>query len=436
MQQPVTGTNGAWFDHDRFGLFVHYGIYSVAARHEWVMTRERTPVVDYERYAQFFDPDLFDARAIARAAKEAGMKYAVMTSKHHDGFCLFDTKLTDYNSVNYAGRDLLREWVEALRAEDLKVGIYYSQIDWHHPDYTIDYHHPRRDDSDARLQNESRNWANYRQYLHSQIRELLANYGKIDYIFFDFTYAEPRDGWDGKYPEDWGAEEIMKMCRELQPGIVINDRLGIPGDLITPEQYQPTEWMTVNGQAVRWEACQTLNGSWGYDRDNFDFKSVEMLVAMLADTVAKGGNLLLNIGPDARGAVTPRDRETLSRIGEWMRLHGQSIIGAGATRIQAPPATVITQRGDRAYLHLLAWPFGHLHLRDLAGKVKFARLLNDGSEIKMEITDPDLPALTTQPGGQPAGTLTLVLPVVRPNVEVPVIELYLDEDFAKDMELK
>lgn len=416
-----------WMDNDRFGLFVHYGIYSVAGRHEWVMTRERTPVEDYEKYADFFDPDLFDAKEIAREAKAAGMQYAVLTAKHHDGFCLFDTKLTDYNSVNYAGRDLVAEWVTALREEGLKVGIYYSQIDWHHPDYTIDYHHPRRDDEDARDQNKTKDWDRYREYLHAQVRELMTNYGQIDYLFFDFTYAEPRDGWEGKYPEDWGADQLMSMCRELQPQIMINDRLGISGDFITPEQYQPTEPMTLDGVPVRWEACQTLNGSWGYDRDNVDFKSVGMIVGMLIDTVSLGGNLLLNIGPDARGAITARDRETLHRIGRWMHLHRGAIVGAGASEIPAPRGTVITQRGNRAYISLLVWPFGYLHLPDMAERVKFARLLNDGSEIKMEITDPNMPALTTQPGGQPAGTLTLVLPVAPPDVEVPVIELFLDE---------
>lgn len=414
-----------WFDHDRFGLFVHYGLYSLAARHEWVMTREKTPTEEYERYAKFFDPDLFDARDIAREAKNAGMRYAVLTSKHHDGFCLFNTALTDYNSVHYQGRDLVREWVDALREQGLKVGIYYSLLDWHHPDYTVDWHHPRRDDDDARQLNETRDWQKYRDYLHGQIKELLTNYGPIDYLFFDFTYAEDLHGWKGKYPEDWGAEEILTMCRELQPDMIVNDRLGIPGDLVTPEQYQPTEPMTVNGHAVRWEACQTLNGSWGYDRDNFNFKSVEMIVSMLVDTVAKGGNLILNIGPDARGAITPRDRDVLHQIGEWMRLHQRSIVGAGPSDLLAPANTVITQRGDRAYVHLLNWPFEHLHLRDAADKVEFATLLSDGSELAMAITDPNQPALTTQPGGQPAGTLTLTLPIVRPDVVVPVIELYL-----------
>lgn len=416
-----------WIDDARFGLFVHYGLYSVAARHEWVMTREKMRVEDYEQYTKYFDPDLFDAQKIAAEVKEAGMGYAVLTTKHHDGFCLWDSKLTDYNSVRHQGRDLVREWTDGLRSQGLKVGIYYSLLDWHHPDYTIDAWHPRRGDADALEQNKTKDWSKYREYLHGQVRELLTNYGKIDYLFFDFTNGDTLEGWPGRGAEDWGGEEILRLCRELQPEMLVNDRLGVPGDLVTPEQYQPTEPFRVGGELARWEACQTLNGSWGYDRDNFDFKPVPMLIAMLADSVAKGGNLLLNIGPDGRGAITPRDQETLDRIGEWMRLHNRAIVGAGPSEIKAPPHTVITQRGNRAYIHVLSWPFGHLHLHDMAGKVEFATLLSDGSEIAMQVTDPDMPALTTQPGGQPAGTLTLVLPIVAPDVEVPVIELILTE---------
>lgn len=425
MVSPPKADGESWFDKSRFGLFVHYGLYSVAARHEWVMTREKTPTKEYEKYAKYFDPDLFDAAAIAKEAKNTGMEYAVLTSKHHDGFCLFDTELTDYNSVNHQGRDLIREWVDALRDEGLKVGIYYSLLDWHHPDYTIDWHHPRRDDADAKEQNKKRNWDTYKKYLHGQVRELLTKYGKIDYLFFDFTFEEDMDGWPGKYPADWGAEELLAMCRELQPDMIVNDRLGITADLITPEQYQPTEPMKIDGKPVRWEACQTLNGSWGYDRDNFNFKSVKMLVSMLADTISKGGNLILNIGPDARGMITPREQSILREIGEWMRLHSRSIIGAGPSDLKAPPNTVITQNGDRAYVHVLSWPFEHMHLPNMADKVEFATLLCDGSELGMLVADPNQAALTTQPGGQPEGTLTLTLPIVKPDVVIPVIELHL-----------
>ncbi len=415
-----------WFTRDRFGLFIHFGLYSTLARHEWVMSRERTSPEEYEKHTAFFDPDRFDAPAMARAAKRAGMRYAVLTSKHHEGFTLFDTALSDYSSVRACGRDLVREFLEAFRAEGIRVGLYFSLIDWHHPDFTIDYHHPLRDRPDARELNAGRDMARYRAYLHGQLRELLTGYGKIDYLFYDFTYVDPRDGWEGKGPEDWDSEGLLAMTRELQPDIIVNDRLWIPGDLVTPEQYQPDAPLERDGAEVRWEACQTLNGSWGYDRDNLGHKSPDLVIRMLVDTVSKNGNLLLNVGPDGRGAVAPHDLRSLESIGEWMALHERAVIGAGAARWDAPSGAVFTRRDDRLYLHLFTWPFGHVHLRDLAGKVRFARLLHDGSQLRTSEIAPDQQAWNTEPGGQPAGTLTLHLPTVRPEVAVPVIELYLE----------
>lgn len=418
-------TAHAWFRHDRFGLFIHFGLYSMLARHEWVMTHERTSPEEYEKNAAFFDPDLFDAAATAKAAKAAGMRYAVLTAKHHEGFAMFDTALSDYSSAKTFGRDIVREYVEAFRAEGLKVGLYFSVIDWHHPDFTIDYHHPLRERPDARDLNAGRDMDRYREFLHGQVRELLTEYGRIDYLFFDFTYVEDRDGWAGKTPEDWDAERLLAMCRELQPDIIVNDRLWIPGDLVTPEQYQPDAPMTRDGEEVMWEACQTLNGAWGYDRDNLDIKSPDLLLRMLVDTVSKNGNLLLNVGPDGRGALAPRDRASLTAIGEWMQLHERSVVGAGPSEFAAPSGTVLTQNGDRLYVHLLTWPFGHVHLGDLADRVAFARFLHDGSEVRTSRIDPGQKAWNTEPGGQPAGTLTIHLPTIRPDVAIPVIELLL-----------
>jgi alpha-L-fucosidase len=217
----------------------------------------------------------------------------------------------------------------------------------------------------------------------------------------------------------------MAMVRELQPGIIVNDRLEIGGDLKTPEQYQPRGWLEVDGKRVLWEACQTFNGSWGCDRDNFDWKSVDLLVRMLVDTVSKGGNLLLNVGPNARGEFESRVIDRLRGIGEWMRLHGRAIYGCTASDFTPPPDCRYTQNGDRLYLHLFAWPFRHVHLDGLAGRVEYAQLLNDASEIKMQIVAPDQQAQNTTIGGLPSGTLTLELPIQPPSVAVPVIELFL-----------
>ncbi|MFC7373656.1 alpha-L-fucosidase [Brachybacterium sp. GCM10030267] len=418
-----------WFDQARFGLFVHFGLYAVPARHEWSMTREKRTLEDYGRYAEVFDPDRFDAAELAGRARQAGMRYAVLTTKHHEGFCLFDSQHTDYSAPAVCGRDLVREFVDAMRAEGLHVGFYYSLLDWAHPDFTIDHNHPLRDRPDVVALNAERNMARYREYLHAQVRELLTNYGTIDYLFFDFTDPGPH----GKGPEDWDADTLLGMVRELQPTCVVNDRLGIPGDLVTPEQYQPVAPMTgADGSPVRWEACQTTNGSWGYDRDNLDHKSPDLLVRMLVDSVAKGGNLLLNVGPDGRGAVSPPDREILAGLADWMDVHADSIHGAGpAEGIEAPPGAFLTQRGDRLYVHLAVWPMQHVHLRGLAGRVRFARFLHDGSEVAVSTIDPGQAAWNTTIGGIGEDVATLTLPIRRPDVLLPVVELWLEESPAR-----
>ncbi|MGQ9555754.1 MAG: alpha-L-fucosidase [Candidatus Zipacnadales bacterium] len=425
LPEPTVGDT-SWFTHDRFGLFIHWGIYSAAARHEWVKNRERISDEDYQKYFDHFDPDLYNPQVWAQEAKNAGMKYFVVTSKHHDGFCLWDSAYTDYKAPNTpAKRDLLAPMVEAFRAEGLKVGFYHSVIDWHHPQFPIDGLHPMRDNLEFREREKDRDIRIYREYLHNQTRELLTKFGKLDIIWFDFSYSRMDWGWSkGKGKDDWQSEQLMAMVRELQPGIIVNDRLEIGGDIRTPEQYQPRGWLQVDGKPVVWEACQTLNGSWGYDRDNLDWKPVDMLVRMLVDTVSKGGNMLLNVGPTARGEFDPKAIERLRGIGEWMRLHGRAIYGCTASDFTPPPDCRYTQNGKRLYLHLFAWPFRHVHLDGLAGKVEYAQLLNDASEIKIMEIDPHQQAQNTTMSGS-AGTLTLELPVQKPNVVVPVVELFL-----------
>ena len=425
----IATTDTRWFVHDRFGLFIHWGIYAVAARHEWVKSRERIPDEEYEKYFKHFDPDLFDPAIWAKEAKNAGMRYFVVTTKHHDGFCLWDSALTDYKATNTpARRDLLRPMVEAFRAEGFKVGFYHSLIDWHHPEFPVDGYHPMRDDLAYREAQKGRDIRKYVPYLHGQARELLTQFGKIDIMWYDFSYSHMDWGWaKGKGKDDWQSEKLLAMTRELQPGIIVNDRLEIGGDIKTPEQYQPAGWLEVDGKRVVWEACQTLNGSWGYDRDNLDWKPVDMLVKMLIDSVSKGGNMLLNVGPTARGEFDPKAVERLRGIGEWMRLHSRSIYGCTASEFTPPPDCRYTQNGNRLYLHLFSWPFCHVHLAGLARRVEYAQLLNDGSEIKMQVIDPHQQAQNVTMGGMAPDTLTLVLPVQKPDVIVPVIELFLKE---------
>lgn len=411
--------NTEWFVHDRFGMFIHWGIYAVAGRHEWVQSREKIPADDYARYARYFDPDLYDPAAWARMAREAGMRYAILTSKHHDGFAMWDSALTDFKVTNSpAGRDVLREFVDAFRAEGLKIGFYHSVIDWHHTDYTLDSPHPMRD-MDPETFNAGRDMGRYREFLHGQVRELLTNYGTIDVMWFDWTPPE-------KSRDDWDSEGLVRMVRELQPGILLNDRIDYPesADFVTPEEYQAKRWPERDGKRVLWETCQTMNGSWGYDRDNHNWKSPELLIRLLIDSVAKGGNLLLNVGPTARGEFDPVACETLARIGEWTRQHGRAIYGATASEETPPPDCRFTQRGERLYLHLFSWPLRHVHLEGFAGRIAYAQFLHDGSEVRFRDANPESVAQNMEMAEE-AGAAILELPIVRPDVEVPVIELFL-----------
>ena len=288
-----------WWTEARFGLFIHWGLYALPARHEWVKSNERMSDEAYAKYFAHFDPDLYDPRGWARAAREAGMKYFVVTTKHHDGFCLWDSELTDYKVTRTPyGKDLIKPLVEAMRAEGLRVGFYHSLLDWHHPEYTVDAYHPMRDDKAFVEKAKARDLDKYVDYLFGQVRELLTEFGRIDALFLDYSFPGP----GGKGRNEWKSEKLIRMIRELQPGIIVNDRLDlldVPGgwDYRTPEQFMPREWVTVDGRPVPWETCQTFSGSWGYHRDESSWKSVRQLVVMLIETVSKGGNLLLNVGP-------------------------------------------------------------------------------------------------------------------------------------------
>jgi alpha-L-fucosidase len=424
---PTAGDT-EWFVQDRFGMFIHWGLYALAARHEWVKSAERIDTETYQKYFKHFDPDLYDPELWARAAANAGMKYFVVTTKHHEGFCLWDSQLTDYKATNTPyGKDLLHPMVEAFRGQGLKIGFYHSLLDWHHPDYTVDSPHPMRDNPDYIAQDKNRDLKRYAEYLHGQTRELLTQFGKVHIIWFDFSVAAT-DRFPGKGKDVWQSEKLIQMVRELQPGIIINDRLEIDQDIKTPEQYQPREWVRVNGQPVVWEACQTFSGSWGYYRDEESWKSVDLLVKMLIDSVSKGGNLLLNVGPTGRGEFDARALDRLEGLGAWMKRHNRSIYGC----TQAPEEFACPEdcrftynpQTNRLYLHVFSWPFRYLHLDGLAQRVEYAQLLNDASEIKMLKRIPEANYGAMQENRE-ATLLTLELPIKKPDVTVPVIELFL-----------
>ncbi|MDR1814771.1 MAG: alpha-L-fucosidase [Tannerella sp.] len=412
-----------WWTDARFGMFIHWGLYALPARHEWVKNNERMTNEQYEKYFQLFNPDLYNPKEWAKKAKQAGMKYAVITSKHHEGFCLFDSKYTDYKATNTPiKKDLIKEFVEAFRAEGLKVGFYYSLIDWHHPDFTIDRCHPQRTNSKEEYDrlNQGKDFSKYREYLHNQVRELLTNYGKIDIIWYDFSY--PDETGTGKGHDDWGSKELLAMTRKLQPGIIVDDRLDLGEyedgqDFTSPEQYKVDKWPERYGKKFAWETCQTFSGSWGYHRDETSWKDTKQLLVLLIETVSKGGNLLLNVGPTARGDFDYRADEALANMGKWMKNNSPSIYCCteAPEEYKAPDATILTYnpKTKRLYIHLLDYPMGNLKLEGYKGKVKYAQFLHDNSEIRFrEDRDTD--------------NINLTLPILKPNYEIPVIELILN----------
>lgn len=428
-----------WFRHDRFGMFIHWGLYAMPARNEWIKTLEFISEEKYDKYFKYFNPDLYDAKEWARQAKAAGMKYVVLTAKHHDGFCMFDSKYTDYKCTNTAARrDLVREYVDAFRAEGLRIGFYYSLIDWHHPEFTIDMIHPRRNDPDAEQQNEGRDMKKYNAYMRNQVEELLTNYGKIDVLWFDFSYPGRKAPADkpwmapiGKNKEDWEAEELIALARRLQPGIIIDNRTGLEQDIWTPEQYQPTEWIRheETGELVTWEACQTFSGSWGYFRDEQTWKSPDMLIRMLINTVSVGGNLLMNVGPTARGYIDSRAEKALAAYADWMKYNSRSIYGCTMAEPEflsgLPTDCRYTQSedGKRLYLHIYAYPFQVLRVGGLAGKIDYAQFLHDGSEILY--TEGSIQGHDMEEGCADESAVIFKLPSIKPSVEIPVIEIFL-----------
>lgn len=382
-----------WFQEARFGLFLHWGLYSIPARGEWVRNSEEMPEEAYMPFFREFDPEDFDPVKWARLAKEAGMRYAVLTAKHHDGFCLFDSALTDFKSTRTpCGRDLVKEFLDAFRAEGLKVGLYYSLLDWHHPDYPHygDLHHPMRHNPECG--NEERDFNRYLTYLHGQVRELCENYGKLDIMWFDFSYGDMR-------AETWKGHELVDMVRRLQPGILIDNRLEASGegfgslisahpqpchgDFVTPEtMIPPYRLRNELGEPVVWESCITMNNHWGYCANDRSYKPASLLIRKLVECVSKGGNMLLNVGPDARGNFPEQSVQILQGIGTWMKKNRESIYGCTASDLPKPEYGRITQCGNVLYYHLFEPVLGPVPLTGIRPEqLGSIRLLSDGHEI-------------------------------------------------------
>lgn len=387
-QEPAgSGDRMAWWRDARFGLFVHWGPVSLQGTEiGWSRGGERrgtggtgeVPLDVYDRLYRSFNPTEFDAREWVALAKAAGMKYLVFTTKHHDGFCMFDSALTDYKITHSPfKRDVVAELAEACHEGGLRLGFYHSPPDWHHPDYRTENH------------------ARYVEYLHGQVRELCTNYGRVDILWFDGL---------GGTAGDWNAPALVKMIRELQPGIVINDRAGLPEDHDTPEQkvgaYQDDR---------PWESCITIGTQWSWKPDD-SIKSLQECVRTLVRCAGGDGNLLLNVGPMPSGAIEPRQAERLREMGAWLEKRGESVYGTRGGPFLPGEWGASTRKGDRIYVHAFEWGDEGLALPAIGRKVVSARVVGGGEAAVEQSED---------------GLRLRVAPEQRDAIDT-VIELQLD----------
>jgi len=359
----------AWWREARFGMFVHYGLYSILGRHEWAMTQENFPISEYEKLAEKFAPKPGAPREWAALAKKAGMKYMVMTSRHHEGFSLWDSKANPYNSVNYgAKRDVVREFVDACREFGLGIGFYTSCMDWHHPDGGI-----CGNDQEARLR--------FQQYIKALNTELLTQYGKIDILWHDVSL--PMEHWEG-----WNSVELNNHFRSLQPDLIINDRIKLPEDFGTPEEH-------ITASDRDWEACMTFNGlSWGYvDSDQalpYAYNA-QRIIRMLNTCASGGGNLLLNIGPAPDGSVPADAVEPLEKVGKWLAENGKAVYGKVNKRggwhsdFGGNGICGVSSSGNSVFLWNWIWPHGgEMGVGGYLNSPKAVRLVKDGTPIQFE----------------------------------------------------
>jgi alpha-L-fucosidase len=386
-----------WWRDARFGMFIHWGLYAVPAGQwkgkkipgigEWIMERADIPVSEYEPLAQQFNPVKFNADEFVRIAKNAGMKYIVITSKHHDGFCLWDSEVTDYDIIDATpfNRDILKELSKSCKKQGIKLCFYHSIMDWHHPDAQRPFY-PNYNDKEK----SNPNFARYVEtYMKPQLKELIRNYGPLGVMWFD-----------GEWIKDWTepqGKDLYNYVMSLQPNIIINNRVGkgrkgmeglnkddqeYAGDFGTPEQEIPATGLP----GVDWESCMTMNKTWGYKSYDHDWKSNKVLLQNLADIASKGGNFLLNVGPTAEGLIPDASVERLAAMGKWMKVNGESIYGTTASPLGKLPWGRCTAKPGKLYLHVFDWPTNlKLEVPGLKNKVNKAYLLADKKRTKLTV---------------------------------------------------
>ena len=377
----------AWWREARFGLFLHWGLYSILAGEwkgrtdyaEWIRNNAHIPLREYDQLVHQFNPVKFDADAWVGMAKDAGMKYVTLTTKHHDGFCLFDNALTDFciRSTPFK-RDICTEMAAASRRAGLHQCWYHSIMDWHHPDYL-----PRRDWEAETRPVDGAHYAKYVQYLHGSVEQLLRNYGDIGVMWYD-------GNWESTWTHEMGRA-LYDRCRQLQPNVLVNNRVDgwsqskitdPLGDFRTPEQQVPATGLP----GVDWESCITMNHNWGYNAHDHDFKSTADLIGLLVETSSKGGNLLLNVGPKADGTFPDESVERLAGIGRWMKVNGEAIYGTTAS-LFARARFRSTTKGNRVHLFVTDWPTGTLPLPGLKTAPARVTLLADPGRHPAVLTD-------------------------------------------------
>ena len=410
-----------WYRNAKFGMFIHWGPYSLASvEASWPIMRPTAGGIteaEYRELPKRFNPTKFDPHAFVDLARAAGQQYMVFTTKHHDGFCMFDTSFTDYKITNTPyGKDIVKQLVDACKERGMPLGFYYSPPDMHHPAFrdTSKLAKENWDGEPARPE-----WPLYLDYMQLQLTELLTAYGPAALIWFDGLHHQ----------EKYGGIRFLDLIRKLQPATLVNDRIGLPGDYQTPEQFIPSAIPTkdVRFNAVDtsvqqklkttipkredfqlWETCMTINNTWAYNTHDHEYKSAQMLIRSLVEVASRGGNFLLNVGPQPDGVIQPEFQDRLRAIGDWLAVNGDSIYGTTYGPIQGVPSIRVTAKKEKIFIHVFEWPSVPLEINGLQTKVLSAYLLANGQPLKIR---------------QSEGKLQVELPSQGPDPNVSVIAL-------------
>lgn len=361
-------TSQAWFREAGTGMFIHFGVYSVIGRGEWVMQQEQIPLVEYDRFISQFTAENYEPEEWARLAREAGMRYMVFTTKHHDGFCLFDTKTTNRNAVCQGPkRDLVKEYIAACRNHGLKVGLYFSLPDWSIPAF-----------NQGPGKASPENWNAFIELVHLQVYELCSNYGQIDLLWYD--RATNLNDMKVLTSENLRAEKLNAMVRRLQPDILINDRSELPEDFYTAEQNTNPP----KDKERLWEACLTMNRHWGYYPADDLYKTTKELILSLTGIAMNRGNLLLNIGPKPDGTIDVREEERLRELGQWMTVHKETVTGVSPCSLKGGTYGCSAQKGDKVYLYVHWWHGKNITIPDCGPVFHSGIIIKNGQSITIQ----------------------------------------------------